>query len=207
MDTSTPVLLDSAHEQIRRVWRDSGLKVLEFYAAGFLPGLVHTEEYARRLFSDMGWKNGPDLEERIRLRLEEQCLILGRQPPIEVYVYITEAALRRVFVGDADARREQLDHLLWLNDQPNVRVRVVPIGSAEVYAPAIQGLLAFGSGETFANGPVLYQNYFDTHQILFGGEDACTYLARFRRFEEAFLTPFETSIFITRLALALPAGR
>lgn len=90
-----------------------------------VPGLLHTEDYARCIF-DAFLPPLPRLEVELRVqhRMERQQVLDG--PQARPYVgYVHEAALRMQFGGRA-VMRKQLEHVCAASEQSHVDVRVIP---------------------------------------------------------------------------------
>ncbi|MFE6333231.1 Scr1 family TA system antitoxin-like transcriptional regulator [Streptomyces sp. NPDC057806] len=86
-------------------------------------GLLQTPAYARAVLQ-AGWADG--LDEQVAARLERQR-VLGREDPPWVWVVLDEVVLHRPF-GSDEVMREQLTHLLDLQERRQVRVQVLPLG-------------------------------------------------------------------------------
>jgi Domain of unknown function (DUF5753)/Helix-turn-helix domain len=97
---------------------------------GVVPGLLQTEEYARRL--NAGYQSviptPPGILDRlVRVRMIHQEL-LTRDPPLWLSVVIDEAVLLRK-IGDRGLMQAQLQHLAAVADLPNVELRIMPLSS------------------------------------------------------------------------------
>ncbi|MFV8129988.1 helix-turn-helix domain-containing protein [Streptomyces syringium] len=106
------------------------------YQPLLIPGLLQTEETMRALFN-AHWPPVDDktLEQRVAERLARQSL-LGIQTKAFGFV-IGEAALRNT-LGDREAHRRQLHHLLAVDEQRNVAINVLPTEGAH---PGLSGSL------------------------------------------------------------------
>jgi transcriptional regulator with XRE-family HTH domain len=87
-----------------------------------IPGLFHTEAYARAILSI----DGGDSDALVTTRLE-RSKILDRGGPPDVVAVIDEFALRRM-IGSAEVMAGQLARLADISRHPNVVVQVVPAG-------------------------------------------------------------------------------
>ncbi|MBT2489182.1 helix-turn-helix transcriptional regulator [Streptomyces sp. ISL-96] len=109
-----------------------------------IPGLLHTEEYARTVFSAV-LPPLPRLEVELRVahRLERQK-VFTRDVPLDYVGYIHEAALRMQF-GGRKVTQAQLDHLCTASERDHVALKVIPVergafpgaGHALLYAEGI----------------------------------------------------------------------
>ncbi|MER7281722.1 helix-turn-helix transcriptional regulator [Dactylosporangium sp. NPDC000244] len=114
--TSAYVGLEAAADHIRS------------YEALVVPGLLQTEEYAQAMIHaarpDIG---ATDVEKRVRVRISRQSL-LTQDDPIDLWVVLDEAVLRRPVGGGAVMRR-QLEHLALAAGWPNVTLQVLPFSA------------------------------------------------------------------------------
>lgn len=93
-----------------------------------IPGLLQTEDYARAITrATLPSASDHDVDRRVELRMQRQQRLVD-EDPIEVWVVISEAALRRP-VGGVSVMRQQLEHLAKLADKPNVTVQVLPFAA------------------------------------------------------------------------------
>jgi transcriptional regulator with XRE-family HTH domain len=101
-------------------------RALRNYESLFIPGLLQTEDYARAAMRhDALAFNPKEVEERVHTRMERKAL-LNKEPPIELWAIIDEAAIRRI-VGGAQVMRDQLHYLFsTVEQQPHVTLQVVP---------------------------------------------------------------------------------
>ncbi|MFF9506385.1 helix-turn-helix domain-containing protein [Streptomyces sp. NPDC014724] len=91
-----------------------------------LPGLLHTDEYARAVFGAvLPELSRLEIELRVAHRMERQQ-VLDRESPIGYVGYVHEAALRMQF-GGPDVTRAQLLHLCEMSEREHIEVRVVPV--------------------------------------------------------------------------------
>lgn len=119
-----------------------------WYETTLVPGLLQTEEYARRLIEN----RYPPLDDetiatRIEGRMERQAAMAARKPPVGLCFVFYEAVLRSPFVN-----AEQLDRLLSESRQPNVHIQVLPFERA-TFPAALMGpmvLLETRDHERFA---------------------------------------------------------
>jgi transcriptional regulator with XRE-family HTH domain len=104
---------------------ESGAASIRNFEPTVIPGLLQTEEYARKMF-----RNGPreldqdEIERRVQVRLERQR-ILAREDRPRLWAVIDEAAISRI-VGDPEVMRGQLRHLVESTEQGKTTLQVVP---------------------------------------------------------------------------------
>ncbi|MBZ6247773.1 helix-turn-helix transcriptional regulator [Streptomyces olivaceus] len=110
-----------------------------------LPGLLHTDEYARAVFdSGLPPMSRLEVELRVKHRMDRQRVL--DEPVSLPYVgYIHEAALRMQF-GGREVTRQQLEHLQVMSERDNITLRIIPASSA--------GFPGAGHALLYAEGPV-----------------------------------------------------
>ncbi|MEU2788949.1 helix-turn-helix transcriptional regulator [Streptomyces sp. NPDC007100] len=112
---------------------------IHWYESLLIPGLLQTEEYARKLMAG----HCPPLDDetidaRLAARLERQK-VLTDKPTVLFNFIIYEAALWTM-VGGAEVMKRQLDRLLEVAEARNVSVQVLPAGrpsSAALSGPLV----------------------------------------------------------------------
>ena len=104
---------------------ESEAKAIYVYDALLLHGLLQTNEYASAVIRAVSIGERPDvIEQRVAVRMARQA-VLTRQPPVELYVVVDEAVLRRP-VGGVDVMRRQLRRLIEVSEQPAITLQVLP---------------------------------------------------------------------------------
>jgi transcriptional regulator with XRE-family HTH domain len=101
-----------------------------------VPGLLQTPEFMRALFrSGNPDASTADVERSVDFRLQRQEVLPGLDP-LGVHAVIHEAAFLARFVP-RDVMRQQLEHLLCLAEQPNVRIQLLPFRAED--CPSMPG--------------------------------------------------------------------
>jgi hypothetical protein len=91
-----------------------------------LPGLLHTDEYARAVFGAvLPALSRLEVELRVTHRMERQK-VLDREDPVDYVGFVHEAALRMQF-GGREVTRDQLTHLCEATERKNIALRVIPV--------------------------------------------------------------------------------
>jgi transcriptional regulator with XRE-family HTH domain len=98
--------------------------VIRTYELQFVPGLLQTREYARAV-TQLACTRTDEIDRRVELRMRRQALLDAPEGPT-LWAVIDEAALRRS-IGGSELARAQLDHLLEVNDKPNVSLQIAPL--------------------------------------------------------------------------------
>jgi transcriptional regulator with XRE-family HTH domain len=115
-----------------------------------LPGLLHTEGYAREVmrgWSDMFDLSPTELETRVEARIMRQQ-VLNRDLPLELSAVLDESVIHRQF-GDSFIMRRQLERLIESSEMPNIEIRVLPLIG---YHP-------------IGTGPFVYMQFMQDHAV------------------------------------------
>jgi transcriptional regulator with XRE-family HTH domain len=99
-----------------------------------VPGLLQTADYATVVESVTDETvSVADMHRRVRARLARQA-VLNREPsPLDLSIIIDESVLHRI-AGTAAIQAAQLDHLADAAQEPNIELRVLPLGSGSFAA-------------------------------------------------------------------------
>lgn len=106
------------------------------YEGELIPGLLQTEEYARRVHLAAGPLYSPDeIEQFIAARRHRQMRLLDDDEPLNLSVVVSEAAFRRA-LGDGEIGPAQLAHVVEIAQRSNVTLQVLPFaGTNEAESP------------------------------------------------------------------------
>jgi transcriptional regulator with XRE-family HTH domain len=117
---------DTAPPWLRKVINvEQQATFLRWFELAWVPGLLQTEAYARAIFATDGRLAVEEIEVRVAARLKRQERLFGEAPP-QLVAVLDEAVLHRA-VGGAAVMREQLFHLVRLNEEHHrTRIHVVP---------------------------------------------------------------------------------
>jgi transcriptional regulator with XRE-family HTH domain len=139
------VLIDMAREGHRKGWwaayddvLPSGLDIyvgleaeasgLRSYEISVVHGLLQTVDYARTILRETSPRLTTEQVDRlVDLRIERQKR-LDEVPPLDLWVILDEAVVRRT-VGGAAVMRAQLAHLLAMAERPTTTLQVLPFSS------------------------------------------------------------------------------
>jgi hypothetical protein len=155
---------------------------LRWHEEALVPGLLQTRGYMVALFGLRTDWSEEERERSIELRLHRQRLLTRRLPPApRLEAILSEGVLRRV-VGDRRAKVDQLDHLVAVNEQANISVRVLPLAAGLPKAPSAGSfvILEFprGNGRSPAEPTTVYSDsltgalYLDAPRDVAAYEDA-----------------------------------
>ncbi|MEV6768185.1 helix-turn-helix transcriptional regulator [Nocardia sp. NPDC051030] len=96
-----------------------------FFQASYVPGLLQTEAYADAVYETSMPKISEQVrEQRIRAR-QERAGVLTKHDPLELWVVLDEAVIRRT-VGGPLVMREQFSRLLDDTNKRNVILQILP---------------------------------------------------------------------------------
>nr|WP_237529123.1 helix-turn-helix transcriptional regulator [Streptomyces sp. SID5770] len=113
------------------------------YISSFQPqlvvGLLQTEAYARAV---LGVRTEGDLDAKVAARIDRQRILERETPPL-MWVVLTEAVLRQE-IGGKQVMREQLAHLLRMQEHDWVKIQILPFAAgAHAGLPGEFNLLRF----------------------------------------------------------------
>ncbi|MEJ3654656.1 helix-turn-helix transcriptional regulator [Actinomycetes bacterium KLBMP 9759] len=102
---------------------EQAASVIRCYELQFIPGLLQTREYARAV-TRLAHEDLDEVERRVELRRRRQEILTKPGGPT-LWAVLDEAALRRGLAGPG-LMRDQLTHLIEMNDLPNVSLQIAP---------------------------------------------------------------------------------
>lgn len=157
-----------------------------------VPGLLQTEDYAKRVMS--GYASAVPtppgiLERRVEARILRQKVLTSREPPLELSVVLDESVLQRAFGGN-EIMFEQLLHLVRMAELPNIDLRVLPLRS-DAYLIA-DAFVIFGFSplrETTKLGDVVSTESLKSELYVEGETDTYIYRQFFEAVAKASLSP------------------
>ncbi|USA01893.1 helix-turn-helix domain-containing protein [Streptomyces lydicamycinicus] len=167
------------------------------YSVSRPPGLLQTDEYARDALAGGGFTD-QELNQQVEARTGRRKLLDGEGPP--PFRAILSEAVLRTSLCDAQAWREQLEHLAESSERPNIVLHVLP----------------FGAGPHSLTGTdVMFLRLPDGHTVAYAETDVGGELieetSRVERLHRAYdavrdmaLPPAESRKFITRMLEEMP---
>ncbi|MFE1900492.1 helix-turn-helix transcriptional regulator [Streptomyces yangpuensis] len=96
------------------------------YQCQLVYGLLQTEDYARAV---LGVEKPDTLDTSVAARMDRQRVLARDNPPV-LWVVLDEAALHRE-IGGREVMRNQLAHLLSLQDRPWLEIQVLPFRAGQ----------------------------------------------------------------------------
>lgn len=98
--------------------------VIKTYECQVIPGLLQAPAYAEAIFRANMVRSDEEIAKRLDGRLKRQE-VLNRVDPLEYWVILDEAALRRV-IGSREIMSQQLRHLTHMAARHNINICVLP---------------------------------------------------------------------------------
>ncbi|TMM38035.1 MAG: helix-turn-helix domain-containing protein [Actinobacteria bacterium] len=95
------------------------------YDGEIVPGELQTEQYARAVFAAEQPPDAEAADRHVKLRMQRQQTLFGRQPAPRLVTVLGQGALTRP-VGGAAVLRDQIEHLRRAARRENIQVRVLP---------------------------------------------------------------------------------
>lgn len=164
----------------------------------YLPGLLQTPDYARTRFADREATAEFDVEAAIKGRTRRQE-VLTRDDPVRYEVVLDEGVLRRR-TAEQKVLREQLEHLVTMNERGNISILVLPFDAEPAYLS--RPLTAF-TLYRFADPdePDLVVTETETSDVQLGDpEDVARYVVMLDRVSASALDESASSTLIRRIA-------
>jgi transcriptional regulator with XRE-family HTH domain len=170
------------------------------YESLFIPGLLQTEDYARAVIrAVLPWASRDEVERRVEVRMERQD-VLHNDNPLELWVIMDEAALRRQVGGHA-VMHAQLGHLVEAADLPNVTFQVIPFDvGAHAGMPGSFVFMQFGEA---AIPDVVYIDSMAGDLFLEADADVRRYRLVFEHLRAVAVSPDESRSLVAALAAGM----
>lgn len=169
------------------------------FQSQLLPGLLHTEAYARSVITAINI-NAPteEVDRLVSVRMARKAR-LTEERPLRLWAVLDEALLHRK-VGGSELMKEQLDHLVQMSALPNVTLQVVP-NDVGAHA-AMEGPFYILQFPELADSDVVYVEQGRSGLALESEEDVRAYTLRFGHLTATALIPEKSAAFIADVAAA-----
>ncbi|WP_405100074.1 helix-turn-helix domain-containing protein [Micromonospora sp. NBC_01412] len=102
---------------------------VRLYEPNLIPGLLQSPEYMEAVFATKQGRTPQEVAQKVALRLERQKLLSRRSPAAPRFDAIIDEAVIRRPIGDLEAWRRQLAHLVNASQAANVSFRVLPLAA------------------------------------------------------------------------------
>jgi len=171
------------------------------FQTSFIPGLLQTERYAWAVLDTaMPKVESSVIEQRLRARVERAKVLARAEGPLELWVVLDEAAIRRV-VGGPDVMREQLDRLTVECDKRNVILQVLPFDSGA--HPAMVGSFVVLDFPNPADPELVYVEGIAGDDIVEGHNEIRRFGVMFDQLRAMALSPRDSAALIADVAYKL----
>ncbi|WP_024806385.1 helix-turn-helix transcriptional regulator [Nocardia sp. BMG51109] len=167
------------------------------FQTSFIPGLLQTEQYAWAVLDTaMPKVETAVIEQRLRARFE-RAKVLTKEEPLELWVVLDEAALRRV-VGGREVMRGQLLRLMEEAEKRNVILQVLPFDAGA--HPAMVGSFVLLDFHDPADPELVYVEGIAGDDIVEGHNEIRRFGVMFDQLRAMALSPRDSTTLIARLS-------
>jgi transcriptional regulator with XRE-family HTH domain len=171
------------------------------FQTSFIPGLLQTERYAWAVLDTaMPKVEASVIEQRLRARVERAKILARAAEPLELWVVLDEAAIRRV-VGGPDVMCEQLDRLTEDTDKRNVILQVLPFDAGA--HPAMVGSFVILDFPSPADPELVYVEGIAGDDIVEGHNEIRRFGVMFDQLRAMALSPRDSAALIADAAYRL----
>ncbi|WP_228447094.1 helix-turn-helix domain-containing protein [Streptomyces paludis] len=177
---------------------ESGARSVRAWQPNVVYGLLQTERYARELFLAAKFVEETTtefVERHTQIRMQRKDLLTRRSSPLELWVILDEASLRRV-VGSRDVMLEQYEEIAKFIRADNVTVQILPMATATFRSGSNFALMDFGAPlPAIAQVDATWGSNISDKEV-----EIWSFTRRFDALRAAALPPGETAAFLERLA-------
>jgi transcriptional regulator with XRE-family HTH domain len=170
--------------------------VIRTFTTQTIPGLLQTPAYAEAIFQGGRYVSPEEVRRRIEFRMARRE-ILTRFHPVQLRAVIDEAALRRQ-IGDRKTMIEQLAHLLYMAQLPNIDIQVLPF-SAGAHAALAAPFTILEFTESL-DTPIVYVGTVTDALFIEETDDVTQYSATFGDVQGSALSTARSAAFIKEVA-------
>ncbi|MCX4094203.1 helix-turn-helix domain-containing protein [Nocardia sp. alder85J] len=171
------------------------------FEMSYIPGLLQTERYAWAVLdTTMPKAESSVIEQRLRARFERAKVLTRQDDPLELWVVLDEAAIRRV-VGGPEVMREQLLRLIDESEKRNVILQVLPFEAGA--HPAMIGSFVVLDFHEPADPELVYIEGAAGDDIVEGRDGVRRFGVMFDQLRAMALSPRDSITLITEAAESL----
>ncbi|AHH20314.1 helix-turn-helix domain-containing protein [Nocardia nova] len=168
------------------------------FQTSFVPGLLQTERYAWAVLDTaMPKVDTSVIEQRLRARVERSKVLTRDGNPLQLWVVLDEAAIRRV-VGGPEVMREQLLRLTDETDKRDVILQILPFGAGA--HPAMVGSFVVLDFPDPADPEIVYVEGIAGDDIVEGHNEIRRFGVMFDQLRAMALSPRDSAEMITTIA-------
>ncbi|WP_069161824.1 helix-turn-helix domain-containing protein [Nocardia altamirensis] len=170
------------------------------YQTSIIPGLLQTMEYATAVIdTGMPKVEASVMEDRARARMD-RAANLTKEDPLELWVVMDEAAIRR-HVGGAAVMRGQLDRLLQETKRKNVILQILPFEAGA--HPGMAGPFTLLDFHDPADPELVYVEGIAGDELIEGHPEIRRFGVIFDQLRAMALSPRDSAELITEAAARL----
>ncbi|MFI9510092.1 helix-turn-helix domain-containing protein [Nocardia sp. NPDC052566] len=170
------------------------------YQTSYIPGLLQTEQYAIAVIdTSMPKVEASVMEHRARARMD-RAAVLSKDEPLELWVVMDEAAIRRV-VGGPAIMRGQLDRLLQETKRKNVILQILPFDAGA--HPGMAGSFTLLDFPDPADPELVYVEGIAGDELIEGHSEIRRYGVIFDQLRAMALSPRDSATLIASAAQRL----
>ncbi|GAB2709107.1 helix-turn-helix domain-containing protein [Nocardia thraciensis] len=167
------------------------------FQTSFIPGLLQTEQYAVAVLDTaMPKVEAGVIEQRLRARFE-RAKVLTKEAPLELWVVLDEAAIRRV-VGGREVMRGQLLRLVEEAEKRNVILQVLPFDAGA--HPAMVGSFVLLDFPDPADPELVYVEGIAGDDIVEGHNEIRRFGVMFDQLRAMALSPRDSTALMAKVA-------
>lgn len=171
------------------------------FQTSVIPGLLQTEKYAiATLNAELPTAEASVLEQRLRVRIERAKVLSRDGNPLELWVVVDEAALRRT-VGGPEVMREQLLRLNEDRDKRNIVLQILPFSAGA--HPAMVGSFVVLDFPDPADPELAYVESIAGNLIVEGHNEIRRFGVMFDQLRAMALSPRDSEALIAEIASQL----
>lgn len=169
------------------------------YQTELVPGLLQTEDYARVVIQAAEPTRDPrEVERLVAARMERQQRLLHSERTTLIWAILNEAVIRRQ-VGDKETIGRQLEHLVALGADPDIKIQVLPFAAGA--HPAMGSSFVHLRLADPPDAEIIYLEDMASSDYLPGPAQVAGYLAAFGTLSQKALNPAVSSVLIKDAAL------
>ncbi|MFB7717227.1 MULTISPECIES: helix-turn-helix domain-containing protein [unclassified Nocardia] len=161
-----------------------------FFQSTFVPGLLQTEAYANAVYETTMPKISEQVrDQRVRARME-RSQVLNKHDPLELWVVLDEAVIKRL-VGGKEVMREQFDQLLDHTNKRNVILQILPFDAGA--HPGMLGSFTLLDFPDPADPELVYVEGIASDELIEGHPEVRRYGVMFDQLRAMALSPRDST--------------
>ncbi|WP_232852256.1 helix-turn-helix domain-containing protein [Nocardia acididurans] len=166
-----------------------------FFQATYIPGLLQTQAYADAVYDTTMPKISEQVrEQRIRARVE-RSRVLVKDDPLELWVVLDEAVVRRT-VGGPEVMREQLNRIVEHTEKRNVILQILPFDAGA--HPGMLGSFTLLDFPDPADPELVYVEGIASDELIEGHPEVRRYGVMFDQLRAMALSPRDSITMIAQ---------